>query len=130
MGVPVMQVRIMRMPVPQRRVAVHMRMWFNNFTFMHVPVMLIMDMAMVMNELGMDMLVFMAFGQMQPQANCHQCAGDNELRGHGLLQEHDGQHRADEWRQGEIGPGPRRAQMAQAKHEHHKAYANAKKAHK
>ena len=84
MAVPVMQVRIVRMAVPQRRVAVHMGMRFSKFTFMHMPVMFVMDMAMIMNELRMDVFVFMAFGQMQPQADCHQCAGDNELCGHGF----------------------------------------------
>ena len=48
MGVPMVQVRIMRMFVPQRLVAVPVGMRFSDFTFMGVSMMSIMHMAVLM----------------------------------------------------------------------------------
>ena len=48
MGVPVVQVRIVRMFVPQGPMAVPVGMWFSDFTFVGVIMMSIMHMAVLM----------------------------------------------------------------------------------
>ena len=61
-----MQVRVMRMGVAQRRMAVPVRMWFADRPVMHVPVMRVVPMAVLVFEPLVLMLVFVAFGEMQP----------------------------------------------------------------
>ena len=64
MSVPMMQVWIVRMFVPHRLVAVPMGVWLCDFAFMGVIVMGIMNMAVFMLQFSMDMIMFVAFGQM------------------------------------------------------------------
>ena len=66
MAMPVMQVRVMRMRVAQRRVAVPMRMRFADRPVMRVPVMRVVSMAVLVFERLVRMLVLMAFGEMHP----------------------------------------------------------------
>lgn len=86
MGVPVVQVRIVRMFVPQGLMAVPMGMWFGDFAFMSMLVMLIVHVAVLMFQSEMGMLMLVAFGQMKPETNRHQGTRDDELRCHRLLQ--------------------------------------------
>ena len=85
MGVPMVQVGIVGMLVAHWLVAVPVGMWFGNFTFMGVVVVSIMHMAVLVLQFCMDVLMFVAFGQMKPETNRHQDARDYELRRHRLL---------------------------------------------
>ena len=118
----------MRVLVPHRFVTVPMGVRFGYFTFMRMIVVRIMHMAVFVLQFAMDMLMRVALGQMEPEANGHQHAGSRELRRQRLAQQQNGKDRADERRQREIGPGARRAQVAQAQHEHDKADPDAEKA--
>ena len=71
MGVPMVQVRIVRMFVPQGLMAVPVGMWFGDFTFVGVIMMSIMHMAVLMFQFAMGMLMLVAFGQMKPESNRH-----------------------------------------------------------
>ena len=62
MGVPMMEVRIVRMFVPHGFMAMPMGMRPGDFTFVGVIVMDIMDMAVFMLQFAMGMLMFVAFG--------------------------------------------------------------------
>ena len=89
----------MRVFVPHGRVAVPMGMWFFNFIFMGMIVMGVMHMAMVMLQFTVDVLMLVAFGQMKPQTNRHQCTCQYQLRRHGLSQQHNSENRTNERRQ-------------------------------
>ena len=69
-----MQVGIMRVLVPHRFVAVPMGVRFRYFTFMRVGMVRAMRMAVFMFEFTMDMLMRVALGQMEPEANGYQPA--------------------------------------------------------
>ena len=84
--VAMMQIRIMRVLVPHWRVAMPMGVWFDHFILVDVIVVNVMHVAMVVFQLTMDMLMFVAFSQMKPEANCHQHARSNELYRRGLSQ--------------------------------------------
>ena len=66
MAVPVMQVRVVRMGVAQRRVAVPMRMRFADRPLMRVPVVRVMSVAVLVLERLVRMLMLVTFGQMHP----------------------------------------------------------------
>src|SRR3954471_12683463 len=74
------------------------------------------------------MLVLVPFGQMQPEAGGHQGARDQETGRQRVAQEQDGQDRADEGRQREIGAGAGGAKMAQGQDEQDQADAVAEQA--
>jgi hypothetical protein len=66
MAMPVMQVGVMRVGVAQWRMAVPMRMRFDDRPVMRVPVMRVVPMTVLMFERLVRMLVLMAFGEMHP----------------------------------------------------------------
>ncbi len=74
MGMPVVDVRKMRMLVHQHPVFVPVFMGFAHLRFgsMRMLVMLVMDMRMGMFERVMPVLVLMMLGQVQPDAPAHQ----------------------------------------------------------
>jgi hypothetical protein len=110
--------------------AVPMRMWLYDFAFMGVIVVGIMHVPVLVFHFIMHMLVFVPFCQMKPESNRHQSARDYELRCHWFLQQQNGKNCTDKWCQREIGPCSCCTEMAQAKHEHHKAHANPEKPYK
>ena len=83
MSVPVMQVGIMRVQVPQGFMAVKVRMWLVAWIVgaMRMLVMLVMDMPMRVFEHFMLMLMLVTFGEMKIDANAHKGGGPHELRG-------------------------------------------------
>ena len=128
MAVPVMQVRVVRMGVAQRRVAVPMRMRFADRPLVRVPVVCIVSMVVLVFERLVRMLVLMAFGEMHPKPEPHQETGEREVRGHRLVQEADRQHRPDKRRERKIGAGARRPEMTQCQHKQDEAYPYPEKA--
>ncbi len=68
----VMQVRVMRVPVAHRAVPVRVRMRLADRPVMGMAVMGIMPMRMFMLQRLMRMLMFVAFGQVQPETHGHE----------------------------------------------------------
>ena len=64
--VPVMQIRIMRMRVAQRRMVVPMRMGLRNRLLMLMPVMAVVPMTVLVFQPLMLMLMVVPFGQVRP----------------------------------------------------------------
>ena len=64
----------------------------------------------------MDMLVCVALGQVEPDAQGHETARDQQQQRHRLAQS-DGGDGSQKRRDGKIGAGARSAEMAQAQHE-------------
>ena len=83
MPVAMVQIGIVRMPVDEPRMPMPMRMRLPRrdirAMFMVMLVMRVMGMAMFMLHLLMDMIVLMPLRQMQPEANPHQPACDQEF---------------------------------------------------
>ena len=63
----------------------------------------IMYMRVTMLQGLVDVLVLVVLGQVQPDAEADQEAGDQELEGDGLVQKQDGHDGADERRRREVG---------------------------
>ena len=61
----------MRVFVPQGLVAMPMGMRFCDFTLMGVFMMLVMHMAVLVLQFGVDMIMLVPLRQMQPEANRH-----------------------------------------------------------
>ena len=78
--VPVMQIRIMRMGVFQRRVDVRMGVRFDAVPcgIVGVLVVIVVRVAMIVFERFMLVCVRMALADVQPHADSHQCAGNPE----------------------------------------------------
>ena len=74
MGVPVVDVRIMRMRVDQLLVAMPVGMWFAGWVVrtVSVLVMLIVGVKMFVFHWFVPVQVFVALGQMQPDPRAHQ----------------------------------------------------------
>lgn len=74
----VMDVRIVRMRVAHRPMDMAMRVWLDPIPIriMTMTMVLVMVMGMRMLEQLVLMRVFVHFGQMQPDARCHQSRGD------------------------------------------------------
>jgi hypothetical protein len=51
-------------------------MWLGHSPVMHVPMMLVMDVAMLVLDCFVLVLMVMAFGQMQPKPEPHQKTGN------------------------------------------------------
>lgn len=82
MAMPVMQVRVMRVLVQHRLVAVHVVVRFHRRPFMFMLVMRIMHMAVLVLEFIVNMIMLVALGKMQPQAHRHENAGKAKPQRH------------------------------------------------
>ena len=118
MTVPMVSIGKVGMDVCQRAMPVQMMVLgaghYRNFVL--VLVVFIMDMFMIVPALNVIMLVFMALGQMQPGAQRHQSAGDQQGHGHRLSHKQCEQG-AEERRNGEVSARACGAEVAQANHE-------------
>ncbi len=105
MIVPVMQVGIMCMTVDHGSVPMAMAVRFarRKAWRMVMLVMTVVDVAMVMLERFMRMLMAVRFGQVQPESDRHQNSGNDERRGDRFAEHCHGEERADERRGREIG---------------------------
>ena len=72
-------VRVMRMLVSQRFMPVPVRMRLGHRPLVHMAMMVVVDVAVLMLDRLMRVVVLMAFGQMQPEAKRHQRAGEDKL---------------------------------------------------
>ena len=73
MSMPMMEVRVVRMPVHQANVPVPMRVWFTGriARTMRVLMMLVVTMPVFMLHRLVNVLVLVSFRQMQPQPEPH-----------------------------------------------------------
>jgi hypothetical protein len=92
MHVPVVLIRVMRMPVVQRLVnmLVRMRLRARIFRVVLMPMMLIVNVAMIVDQAGVRMFVFVPFAQVQPKSSRHQGTCTYQLNRHRLIEEQHG----------------------------------------
>ena len=131
MAVRVVHVRHMRMLVHEPLVAMPVRMGLAGRIVWAVRVLMvrIVHMRVAVLQGLMDVFVLMVLGQVQPDPEAHEQAGDQELEGDGLAQKQDGHDGADERRGREVGSGARGAEMAQRHDEERKADAITEETH-
>jgi hypothetical protein len=98
MPVTVMQIRIVRMAVPQAGVAMSVRMWLAGRIVwpMHVLMVLIVHVPMFVLNLLVQMIVFVPFHQVEIEADPHQHRGKHKLYAHRVIEQRDRQDSADE----------------------------------
>lgn len=79
---PVMQIRIVRMRVPHRLVAMGMRVWFVAIPveIVFMLVMIIVGVRVFVIKRFVLVFVLMVLADVQPDADAHQCARDPEHR--------------------------------------------------
>lgn len=118
-------VGIMRMLVLQRRVLVCMGVWFNPVPVEVMQVLVVRIVAVGVNMVQGQVLVGMAmfFGQVQPNANRHQCGGKPEQRAGRFAKHSNRQRSADKRRGGEIGTGAGGAKATQGQYKQHQTQA-------
>ena len=73
-----------------------------------------------------NMFMFVALREMQPNTQSHQTASHKQLNGNEFSKSHDGNYRAQEWRGRKIGAGTCRPEMPKRDDEQREAYAVAK----
>ena len=76
-----MEVRIVRMPVPEPVMPMPVRMRLGRRLFVDVLMMLVVDMPVFVLDRLVGMVVLVAFGQMQPEAERHKRPGEDQLNG-------------------------------------------------
>ena len=110
----VMHVGRMRLDMPDRSVRVHMgvRLARRISGKVRVLVVLVMHMGMRMRHRLVHMLVRVAFGEVQPDANSHERARCDEREADRLCQRDHCRDRPQERRGREIGPRARSTEMA------------------
>ena len=73
-------VRVMRMLVSKRFMPVPVRMRLGHRALVHMAMMVVVDVAVLVLDRLVCMVMGMPFGQMQPDAERHQQASDDQLR--------------------------------------------------
>ena len=73
-------VRVVRMPVPKRFMPMPVRMRLCRRSFVSMAMMVVVDMAVLVLDRLVPVVMGMPFGQMQPDAERHQQASDDQLR--------------------------------------------------
>ena len=83
MSMPMMEVRVVRMPVHQAHVPMAMSVRFARRVAgaMRVLMMLVVTMPVFMLHRFVNVLVLVPLGQMQPEAETHQSASNEQLQG-------------------------------------------------
>lgn len=71
MPISMVQVRVVWMPVPQCRVPVSVGVRLGHWPIVLVPVVLVEDVPVLMLQLGVDVLVLVSLGKVQPKPDAH-----------------------------------------------------------
>lgn len=124
----VMDIRIVGMPVPKRRVPMPVRMRLRYRPFVGMAMMVVVNVAVLVLERVVRMVMDVLLSQMEPDAERHQHAGEDQLQRDRLLKQDNRDDRSEKRREGEISPGPRAAEMAQRQDEKHETQADAAEA--
>ena len=124
-NVGVMWVRMKRGLVPVR-----MAMMFAGRVIrtVGVLVMVIVGVEVFMLHRFVLMIVFMAFGQVQPNSRCHEDGGETEADGQRVAQKQKRDDRAHEGSDGEVCARPCCADVTERQHEQRQAHAVAEEA--
>jgi hypothetical protein len=80
-------------------------------------VMIVMDMTMLVFERGMDMSVFVAFGDVKIDTDPHERGSNEKLARQRIAKKRNRDAAADERRGRKIRSRPRRSKMPQGEHE-------------
>src|SRR5258706_5899327 len=112
--VAVVRVRVVRVPVREALVPVRVAVRLAAITgeTVVVAVMLVVRVAVLVLRRLVHVLVLMAFREMQPHPQRHQRARDPEGEAGGRTEQRQRQRGAKEGRNGKIGAGARRAEIA------------------
>lgn len=123
MGVLMVDIRKVRMPVPQRLMPVFVSMRFTAVPGRSVLVLMmrIVRVCMTMDQRLVNMLVFVSLSQMQPNTNCHACGCDPERPSDRLAIEENGHAAADEGHRCEVRARPCGFQITKCEDEQHRA---------
>ena len=120
----VMCIRKMRMFVADRFVTVRMDMGGLGHRIVVVPMVpIVVDMRVCMRGRHMFVFVFVMFCEVEPNAERHQAARNQQTECQGFGEERDCDHRTYERGDGEVRPGPRGPEFAQRNDKQNKAYA-------
>src|SRR5262245_58454247 len=84
---------------------------------MRVPVMLVVNVGVRVLERLVLMLMLMTLGQVQPNADAHEHAGDRQLHRRRVSEDRNRRQRADERSRREIGARSRGTEIAQRQNE-------------
>ena len=119
MAMPMMQIRVMGMPMHQWCVPVPMRMRLAGRIGQGVLMLVVRIVMMPVRVLHrlVKMLVVVLLDQVEPEAEAHEASGDDQLRRQWFAQHADREDSAHKGREREIGARARRAEMAQPEHE-------------
>ena len=122
MLVTVVEIRVMRMPVPNPQVAVPVAVGLSVRIGrrMVVLVMDIVDVTMLVLERLVQVLVVMRLGEVQIDANPHEQCGTDQSKSWCLAEQWQRKGGADEWSRREVGASARRSQVAEAEHKQHR----------
>lgn len=122
---PMMNVRIVRMVVCNRRMRMLVRMWLAPVPrkIMAVMVVLVMHVAMGMDDCLVRVHVLMAFRKVEPDANRHEDEHHPEDSRDLLAKNQYGNCSPDEWGCREIRPRARRPQPPQGQYEQDQAHS-------
>jgi len=123
MHVPVVNVGVVRVTMHQPGVNVYMSVRFPRRIARTVGmlVMSIVGVTVAVGERLMNVLVSVPFGQVKPDAECHETPGRNEARCNRLSPDEQGQHCTNEWSGRKICAGAGRTETSESNHEEHKA---------
>src|SRR5580658_6900406 len=116
-----MDVRVVGMPVPKGLMPMPVRMGLGHRPVVSMAMMFVVGVAVLVLDGLVHMFMGMTFGQMQPDAERHQQARNDQLRRDRLAQEGNRDDRAKERRDREISPSPGAAEMAQRQDKQHEA---------
>ena len=111
MIVPVVDVGVVSVRVPQGfvpvRTAVRLPLWI--FRGVLVSVVFVVDVQVFVLQRFVSVLVFVPFGQMEPDTQSHERRGREESERRHFPQQRNRDEGADERGDGEVGAGPCRA---------------------
>jgi len=124
MLVAMMDVRVMGMGMPHRRVEVRVAVGFpcGVVGTMRVLMMLVVDVAVVVKHFFVFVHVFVALRQVEPHTYTHERGRRQKDERDCPLEDEQGQSRPDEGRQREIGPGASRSKVTQRQDEARQAH--------
>jgi hypothetical protein len=113
---------------PGMHMEMRMRLPWWVFQIVLMVVVLIMHVRVCVRHRLVDMLMFMALGDVQPNAQSHQAASQQKLNGDGFSKANNGNYCAEERSRRKICASARGAQMPERGDEKCKAHAVAQKA--
>lgn len=129
MGMPVVDIREVRMTVPDLRVLMNMAMCTcpTPLKRMFVLVMFIVNVPMVMRHGDVLMLMGVAFSKVKPYPDAHQRSSCPERHRHRLAHRQDCDSCTQKWRSRKVRPRARGTEATQSQNKEHQTDAIAQK---